>query len=113
MAFLVFQSPNLWITKLETPLRLNLSYQNFLMSFHASRPSDRNAADQELSLTVKKATSPEETAPKQKHVRSKYTAIGLGSFFLQYYAFTDIPYLVQNVFSTPMTSKLRLAFGLR
>ncbi|KAI8579900.1 hypothetical protein K450DRAFT_187864 [Umbelopsis ramanniana AG] len=39
------------------------------MSFHTSRPSDRNAADQELSLTVKKATSPEETAPKQKHVR--------------------------------------------
>jgi hypothetical protein len=71
MAFLVFQSPNLWITKLETPVCPNLSSQNFLMSFHTSRPSDRNAADQELSLTVKKATSPEETAPKQKHVRSK------------------------------------------
>ncbi|KAJ2956499.1 hypothetical protein NQZ79_g7669 [Umbelopsis isabellina] len=39
------------------------------MSFLPSRPSDRGAADQELSITVKKATSPEETAPKQKHVR--------------------------------------------
>ncbi|CAO3660170.1 unnamed protein product [Umbelopsis vinacea] len=39
------------------------------MSFHSSRPSDCGSADQELSITVKKATSPEETAPKQKHVR--------------------------------------------
>lgn len=36
-----------------------------------TRPVDRDKAEQELSLNIKKATSPEETAPKQKHVRSE------------------------------------------
>ena len=30
----------------------------------------REKAEQELTLNIKKATSPEEAAPKQKHVRS-------------------------------------------
>ncbi|KAL1917648.1 uncharacterized protein VTP21DRAFT_4041 [Calcarisporiella thermophila] len=37
---------------------------------HPSRPVDREKAETELALNVKKATSPDETAPKQKHVRS-------------------------------------------
>ncbi|KAI1315799.1 sla2 Src-like adaptor 2 [Mortierella claussenii] len=39
------------------------------MSF-SSRPVDRDKAETELVLHIKKATSPEETAPKQKHVRA-------------------------------------------
>lgn len=38
------------------------------MSFGA-RPVDRDKAETELVLHIKKATSAEETAPKQKHVR--------------------------------------------
>ncbi|KIM27928.1 hypothetical protein M408DRAFT_329841 [Serendipita vermifera MAFF 305830] len=34
-----------------------------------TRPVDRDKAEAELILNIKKATSPEETAPKQKHVR--------------------------------------------
>ncbi|KAG0143185.1 hypothetical protein CROQUDRAFT_661592 [Cronartium quercuum f. sp. fusiforme G11] len=34
-----------------------------------TRPVDRDKAESELTLNIKKATSPEETAPKQKHVR--------------------------------------------
>ncbi|KAI5474974.1 hypothetical protein MNV49_002127, partial [Pseudohyphozyma bogoriensis] len=34
-----------------------------------SRPVDRDKTEAELNLNIKKATSPEETAPKQKHVR--------------------------------------------
>ncbi|KAL7753755.1 sla2 Src-like adaptor 2 [Sorochytrium milnesiophthora] len=34
------------------------------------RPIDRAKSDQELLIALKKATSPEETSPKQKHVRS-------------------------------------------
>lgn len=37
-----------------------------------TRPVDRDKAEQELSLNIKKATSPEESAPKQKHVRSRF-----------------------------------------
>jgi hypothetical protein len=40
------------------------------MSFSA-RPMDRDKAEAELALHIKKATSAEETAPKQKHVRGK------------------------------------------
>lgn len=36
-----------------------------------TRPVDREKAEGELSLHIKKATSAEETSPKQKHVRSK------------------------------------------
>ncbi|KAG0371041.1 ANTH-domain-containing protein [Gamsiella multidivaricata] len=39
------------------------------MSF-STRPVDRDKAETELLLHIKKATSPEETAPKQKHVRA-------------------------------------------
>ncbi|KAI3627630.1 SLA2 [Malassezia furfur] len=35
----------------------------------ATRPFDRDKTEQELVVHLKKATSPEETAPKQKHVR--------------------------------------------
>ncbi|KAI5454650.1 sla2 Src-like adaptor 2 [Naganishia albida] len=34
-----------------------------------TRPVDKERAETELALSIKKATSPEETAPKQKHVR--------------------------------------------
>ncbi|EPQ29202.1 uncharacterized protein PFL1_03489 [Pseudozyma flocculosa PF-1] len=34
-----------------------------------TRPVDRDKAESELSLNIKKATNPDETAPKQKHVR--------------------------------------------
>ncbi|KAF8711755.1 I/LWEQ domain, partial [Rhizoctonia solani] len=34
-----------------------------------TRPVDRDKAEAELTLNIKKATSPEESAPKQKHVR--------------------------------------------
>lgn len=36
-----------------------------------TRPVDSGKAEQELTLNIKKATSPEESAPKQKHVRSE------------------------------------------
>lgn len=35
-----------------------------------TRPVDREKAENELSLNIKKATSTDETSPKQKHVRS-------------------------------------------
>lgn len=38
-------------------------------SHFPTRPVDRDKAEAELTLNIKKATSPEETAPKQKHVR--------------------------------------------
>lgn len=34
-----------------------------------TRPVDREKAENELSLNIKKATNPDETSPKQKHVR--------------------------------------------
>ncbi|KAH8918086.1 ANTH-domain-containing protein [Atractiella rhizophila] len=34
-----------------------------------TRPVDKDKAESELTLTIKKATNPDETAPKQKHVR--------------------------------------------
>jgi len=37
---------------------------------HPTRPVDKDKAENELTINIKKATSPEETAPKQKHVRS-------------------------------------------
>jgi hypothetical protein len=37
---------------------------------YPTRPVDKEKAEQELVVNIKKATSPEETAPKQKHVRS-------------------------------------------
>ena len=38
---------------------------------YPTRPVDKDKAEAELTLNIKKATSPEETAPKQKHVRSQ------------------------------------------
>ncbi|KAJ7925985.1 hypothetical protein B0H13DRAFT_2229558 [Mycena leptocephala] len=37
---------------------------------YPTRPVDKDKAEQELVVNIKKATSPEETAPKQKHVRN-------------------------------------------
>jgi len=37
---------------------------------YPTRPVDKEKAEHELVMHIKKATSPEETAPKQKHVRS-------------------------------------------
>lgn len=39
---------------------------------YPTRPVDKDKAEQELVVNIKKATSPEETAPKQKHVRSAF-----------------------------------------
>jgi len=39
---------------------------------YPTRPVDKDKAEQELTINIKKAASPEETAPKQKHVRSEY-----------------------------------------
>ncbi|KAJ7705969.1 ANTH domain-containing protein [Mycena rosella] len=36
---------------------------------YPTRPVDKDKAEQELIVNIKKATSPEESAPKQKHVR--------------------------------------------
>ncbi|RUS34823.1 ANTH domain-containing protein [Jimgerdemannia flammicorona] len=41
-----------------------------MSSYLPSRSVDREKAESELSLNIKKATNPDETAPKQKHVRS-------------------------------------------
>ena len=41
---------------------------------YPTRPVDKDKAEQELVINIKKATSPDETAPKQKHVRSTFTA---------------------------------------
>jgi len=43
------------------------------MSF-TTRPMDRDKAETDLALHIKKATSAEETAPKQKHVRGKHSS---------------------------------------
>ena len=40
---------------------------------YPTRPVDKDKAEQELTINIKKATSPEEIAPKQKHVRSEIT----------------------------------------
>ncbi|KNZ57701.1 hypothetical protein VP01_2095g1, partial [Puccinia sorghi] len=45
-----------------------LSYREETKHF-PTRPVDRDKAEAELTLNIKKATSPEESAPKQKHVR--------------------------------------------
>ncbi len=37
---------------------------------YPTRPVDKEKAEHELVINIKKATSAEETAPKQKHVRS-------------------------------------------
>jgi len=38
-------------------------------------PVDRDKVEVELTLNIKKAISPEESAPKQKHVHSKQQAL--------------------------------------
>ena len=42
---------------------------------YPTRPVDKDKAEQELAINIKKATSTEETAPKQKHVRSMCAAL--------------------------------------
>ena len=37
---------------------------------YPTRPVDKDKAEAELVVNIKKATGPDETAPKQKHVRS-------------------------------------------
>jgi hypothetical protein len=44
-----------------------------------TRPVDKDKAEAELQLAMKKATNPDETAPKQKHVRSASSVRSLGS----------------------------------
>ena len=45
------------------------AYKN--QSHNPTRPVDKDKAEAELQVALKKATNPDETAPKQKHVRSK------------------------------------------
>ncbi|WVR07531.1 hypothetical protein IAU60_004573 [Kwoniella sp. DSM 27419] len=49
---------------------------------HPTRPVDKEKNEAELSVNIKKATSPEETAPKQKHVRSYGSLIKAYTSFL-------------------------------
>jgi hypothetical protein len=42
---------------------------------YPTRPVDRDKAEHELVVNIKKATSTDETAPKQKHVRSEFITI--------------------------------------
>jgi hypothetical protein len=39
---------------------------------YPTRPVDRDKAEAELAINIKKATNPDETAPKAKHVRSTH-----------------------------------------
>ena len=48
---------------------------------YPTRPVDKDKAEQELAINIKKATSTEESAPKQKHVRSTYVTLGLRDFW--------------------------------
>jgi hypothetical protein len=71
---------------------------------------DRDRAENELVINIKKATSPEETAPKQKHVRSLsdlvhtiqnandpfrmyrlYLGLSFFNFFLEWFTGTTYP----------------------
>jgi len=45
---------------------------------YPTRPVDKDKAEHELVINIKKATSAEETAPKQKHVRS---TLGISKMF--------------------------------
>ncbi|WWC63353.1 uncharacterized protein I303_105953 [Kwoniella dejecticola CBS 10117] len=45
-------------------------------SHQPTRPVDKDKTESELSVNIKKATSPEETAPKQKHVRKAHAQTG-------------------------------------
>jgi hypothetical protein len=47
---------------------------------YPTRPVDKDKAEQELVVNIKKATNTEETAPKQKHVRSMCANLGLMIF---------------------------------
>lgn len=57
-----------------------------------TRPVDKDKAEAELVVNIKKATNPDETAPKQKHVRSTrihlLTASSIRSSPLQNVSFT-------------------------
>lgn len=51
-----------------------------MSAYLPSRPVDRDKAETELSQNIKKATNQEETAPKQKHVRSTSRPMAKQSF---------------------------------
>ena len=56
----------------KTCIYLEFVKKTYNMEVHyPSRPVDREKAEHDLALNIKKATSPDETAPKQKHVRSE------------------------------------------
>ena len=62
---------------------------------YPTRPVDKDKAEQELVVNIKKATSPDESAPKQKHVRSELAGPSLLSLTLN---------IKQNVSFTPGTT---------
>lgn len=57
---------------------------------YPTRPVDKDKAEQELVVNIKKATSPEETAPKQKHVRS--------AWYLQFFSHRLTPNRMHRVY---------------
>lgn len=92
------------------------------MAHVPTRPVDRDKAEQELSVNIKKATSTEETAPKQKHVRSECGSLSLlalrvgGELVAQLLTSINIstrdPHLYQNVSSTLGTTAALPLSGL-
>jgi hypothetical protein len=46
-------------------------YNEYPEMHFPTRPVDKDKAEAELMINIKKATSPEEIAPKPKHVRSE------------------------------------------
>jgi len=51
-------------------------YYDYDQDIHLlTRPIDRDKVEVELALNIKQAISPEGSAPKQKHVRSKQRAL--------------------------------------
>lgn len=49
---------------------------------YPTRPVDKDKAEQELAVNIKKATSTDESAPKQKHVRSTCATLVLPDYRL-------------------------------
>jgi hypothetical protein len=51
----------------------DITYRSSRFDNHLpTRPVDRERAENELTLNIKKATTTDETSPKQKHVRSEF-----------------------------------------
>jgi hypothetical protein len=74
---------------------------------YPTRPVDKDKAEQELVVNIKKATSADETAPKQKHVRSEFKTIH-PSFFIPHHRLECIVYTWDYHSSISFWSGLRV-----